>query len=134
MLATYDGSRDCPELSGDRTADELLDGFAGPLAGRPGWRLLAWHDGEPVGVVLFDAGTEPGVVEVSYLGLVPRARGRGWGDALARYAVRFAARDGATALALSVDARNDPARGLYARHGFRPTGRRAVYLARWPGR
>ena len=133
LLATHDGSRDCPELTGDRTPDELLDGFAGPLAGRPGWRLLAWSDGQPVGVLLFDAGTEPGAVELSYLGLVPGARGRGWGDALVRAAVRFAARDGAAALTLSVDARNDPARGLYARHGFRPTGRRAVYLAGWPG-
>jgi ribosomal protein S18 acetylase RimI-like enzyme len=133
LLATYDGSLDCPELTGDRTPGELLDGFAGPLADRPGWRLLARHWGEPVGVLLFDAGVEPGAVELSYLGLVPAARGRGWGDGLVRRAVRFAARDGAAALTLSVDARNGPARRLYARHGFREHDRRAVYLAAWPG-
>lgn len=133
LLATHDGSLDCPELTGDRTAVELVAGFAGPLAGRSGWRVLVRHGGESVGVVLLDAGCEPGVVEMSYLGLVPTARGRGWGDVLVRHAIRFAAEDGAAALTLSVDARNDPARRLYARHGFHPTDRRAVYLAAWPG-
>ena len=132
LLATHDGSRDCPELTGDRTPDELLAGFAGPLADRPGWRLLASHQGEPVGVLLFDAGTETHAVELSYLGLVPAARGRGWGDVLVRSALRFAAADGAAVLTLSVDVRNGPARGLYARHGFRETDRRAVWLAAWP--
>ena len=127
LLATYDGSRDCPELTGTRTPDEMLDGFRGVVGEREDWRFLIRHRGEPVGVVLFDVGTEPGAVELSYLGLVPAARGRGWGDGVVRYAIAFAARE-AAALTLSVDGRNDPALRLYRRHGFRESDRRDVYL------
>ena len=128
LLATYDGSLDCPEAAGTRTPDEMLDGFRGPLSLRAGW-YLAHHRGEPVGVVLFDPGTEPGALELTYLGLVPAARGRGWGSELVRFAVHRTAADGHHALTLSVDVRNAPALRVYERHGFRAYDRRDVYLA-----
>jgi ribosomal protein S18 acetylase RimI-like enzyme len=131
LLATHDGSLDCPELTGTRTPAELLDAFRGPLTMRPPWWYLARHVGEPVGVVLFEAGTDPGVLELSYLGLAPAARGRGWAGWLVRFAVGLAARDGDRALNLSVDARNEPALRLYRGHGFREYDRRDVYLAAW---
>lgn len=132
LLATYAGSLDCPEVAGTRTPDELLDGFRGPLTMQPAWWYLARRAGEPVGVVLFEAGTEPGGLELSYLGLTPTARGRGWGDELVRFALGIAAADRCHILSLSVDVRNDPARRLYRRHGFRELDRRDVYLAAWP--
>lgn len=128
LLASHDGSPDCPELTGARTAAELLDGFRAPPPARPDWWALARHAGEPVGVVMLDPGAEAGAVELNYLGLVPAARGRGWGEALVRFALRAAAADGAAALTLSVDARNAPARRLYDRHGFREADRREVFL------
>lgn len=128
LLATYEGSLDCPEAAGTRTPDEMLDGFHGPLNLRAGW-YLARHRGGPVGAVLFDAGTEPGAPELTYLGLVPAARGRGWGSELVRFAVHRTAADGHHALTLSVDVRNEPALHLYDRHGFRAYDRRDVYLA-----
>jgi mycothiol synthase len=131
LLATYADSRDCPELTGTRTADELVDGFRGPCAVRRDWWYVVRHEGEPVGVILFDIGLEPGVLGLNYLGLVPAARGRGWADWLVRFAARVAAADDARALTLSVDVRNAPARRLYERHGFRETDRRDVYLAAW---
>lgn len=131
LLATHDGSRDCPELTGRRSREEILAGFAGPLARRPEWWHLARVGGEPAGVVLFEVGTEPGALELNYLGLVPEARGRGWGEGLVRFAVAHAARTGHHALTLSVDERNEPALRLYRRAGFRPTDRRDVYLAAW---
>jgi ribosomal protein S18 acetylase RimI-like enzyme len=132
LLRTYDGSLDCPELTGTRTAAEVLDGHR-PSAGLPTERLwfLARHAGEAAGVVLFDAGTEPGALELAYLGLVPAARGRGLGGELVRYAVGHAAADGCHTLTLSVDARNGPAARLYHRHGFWEYDRREVWLAAW---
>ncbi|MBN9523234.1 GNAT family N-acetyltransferase [bacterium] len=133
LLASHDGSLDCPELTGARAPVELLDGFRGPSPARPDWWVLARHAGEPVGVVMLDVGAEVGAVELNYLGLAPPARGRGWGQELLRFALRAAAADGAAALTLSVDARNAPARRLYDRHGFRETDRREVFLWRAPG-
>jgi ribosomal protein S18 acetylase RimI-like enzyme len=133
LMQTYDGSLDCPELTGTRTAAEVLDGHR-PAGGAPTDRLwyLARSAGEPVGVVLFDAGSGPGERELSYLGLVPSARGRGLGGELVRFAVAHAA-DGCHALALSVDVRNEPAVRVYRRHGFWEYDRRDVLLAAWPG-
>jgi GNAT superfamily N-acetyltransferase len=132
LLATYRSSLDCPELTGDRTPEELLEGFVNPHAkSTPCWNLVH-HAGQPIGVVLLDAGAEPGTWELNYLGLVPTARGRGWGDLLVRFAVGQSAKAGATRLTLSVDARNRPALRLYERHGFQEYDRRDVYLASWP--
>jgi ribosomal protein S18 acetylase RimI-like enzyme len=131
LLATYEGSLDCPELNGSRTADELLAGFTGPLPMQAEWWFLAHDGGEPVGVVLLDAGIEPGVLELSYLGLVPPARGRGWGEWMLKFSVDVAIEEGCRAVTTSVDVRNEPARRLYARHGFRECDRRDVYLIAW---
>jgi len=132
LLATYTNSLDCPELTGQRGPSDLLDGFSGPgIPTSPGWFLVR-DTTRPVGVVLFDSGTEPGAVELNYLGLVPAARGKGWGDALVRFAIEAATSAGASALTLSVDTRNTPALRLYERHGFQEYDRRDVYLAFWP--
>ncbi|QDU18362.1 GNAT family N-acetyltransferase [Urbifossiella limnaea] len=128
LLRSHDGSLDCPELTGTRTEADLLAGFHAPPPKRPDWWALARHGGEAVGVVLLEPGTEIGAVELSYLGLVPAARGRGWGEGLLRFALRAAG--DARALTLSVDARNGPARRLYERHGFREADRREVFLWR----
>lgn len=133
LLRTYDGSLDCPELTGTRSVAEVLAGHR-PADGLPTERFwfLVRHAGEPAGVVLFDVGTEPGALELAYLGLVPAARGRGLGDELVRFAVGHAATDGCHTLTLSVDARNGPAERLYRRHGFWEYDRREVWLAVWP--
>jgi len=133
LLKTYDGSLDCPELTGARTDREVLDGH------RPAFGLAAdrfWHlacrAGEPVGVVLFDVGPDAGALELSYLGLVPAARGRGLGGELVRFAIGRAAGEGHRTLTLSVDVRNGPAVRVYRRHGFWEYDRREVFLAAWP--
>lgn len=130
LLASHDGSLDCPELTGVRTTADLLDGFRAPPPARPEWWTLVRHAGEPVGVVMLEPGTEIGAIELGYLGLVPTTRGRGWGEELLRFALRAAAADDARTLTLSVDARNHPARRLYERHGFREADRREVFLWR----
>ncbi len=131
VLATYDGSLDCPELTGSRSNEELLAGFSGVLSPCPRWWFVARHDTEAVGVILLEVGTEPGALDLSYLGLIPGVRGRGWSHSMARYAIGFAAAEENSTLTLSVDVRNEPALRLYARHGFREYDRRDVYLLSW---
>jgi ribosomal protein S18 acetylase RimI-like enzyme len=132
LLATYENTQDCPELTGSRTNEDLLSGFCGLVASYPKWWFLARHNGGPVGVVLLEVGTEPGALELNYLGLVPAVRGRGWSSSMVRFAIGFAAAEGTSAVTLSVDIRNEPALRLYARHGFREYERRKVFLASWP--
>jgi ribosomal protein S18 acetylase RimI-like enzyme len=134
LLLTYDGSLDCPELTGDRTPDELVDGFRGIGTLSCEWWYTVEQDGMPIGVVIWEPGTEPGVLELSYLGLVPAARRRGLGRALVDRSLAFARERDFSAMTLSVDARNELALRLYLRHGFREYDRRDVYLAAWPVR
>lgn len=128
LLSTYEGSRDCPELNGSRSPDELLEAFGNSGIAR--WFLVE-ADTTPIGVVLCDVGSEAGSIELAYLGLVPAARGRGFGDHLIRFVIREARSSGATTLTLSVDARNDPAVRLYRRHGFEDHDQHDVHLAVW---
>lgn len=131
LTATYEGSLDCPELSGTRTPTELLDGFRGH--GSTGeWWYRVEAAGTPVGVVIWELPAGSEVMELSYLGLVPAARGRGLGAALVRESFRFARGHGAHTLLLTVDGRNEPAVRLYHQHGFREEGRHDVLLASWP--
>ena len=71
--------------------------------------------------------------ELTYIGVVPGARGRGFGADLLNYAMAAAGLEGVAVLNVSVDARNTPAMRLYARHKFAEYDRRGVWLAAWPG-
>ncbi len=132
LLATHDGTLDCPELNGGRTPAELLDGFRQERPTNCAWWHTIDEGGEPVGVLLLDAGSEPLTLDVSYLGVVPAVRGRGIGATVLRFAHSIAAASGYATLSLSVDARNTPALRLYRRHGFVETDCREVWLTHWP--
>ncbi|MFZ8477881.1 GNAT family N-acetyltransferase, partial [Staphylococcus aureus] len=69
--------------------------------------------------------------DVSYVGIVPEARRRGFGRELMRKALIEARVAEATQLTLSVDVRNRPAWELYRRLGFEAFEQREVYLAIW---
>lgn len=126
LLATHEQTRDCPELNAPRAPAELLAGFTGAK----GAAYLARNGLEPVGVVLLES-PGPGAAELTYLGVVPSARGRGFGTELLTFALAEAGATGE--LNVSVDERNAPARRLYAKHGFAEYERRGVWLATWPG-
>jgi RimJ/RimL family protein N-acetyltransferase len=131
LLATQAGSEDCPELSAPRSAAEQRAGFQPAAVPGLAWGYTLDAGGAPVGALLFDTAAEAGAVEVAYIGLVPAARGRGLAGTLLALADRLAAGVGYGALTLSVDARNAPARKLYARCGFAECDRREVWLASW---
>jgi ribosomal protein S18 acetylase RimI-like enzyme len=128
LLQSYEGTGDCPELNDLRTIDEILASYRAV----PGCRLERWwlarENGTAVGVLILIQLEESPTWELSYLGLVPAARGRGLGTELTRNAVAEARRGAAGRMTLTVDARNGPAARVYAAQGFEEFERREVYL------
>ncbi len=130
MQATYEGSLDMPELEGTRSLKDILEGH------RAAGRLLAQHwwlgriPGEREAVAVLLMAEVPGREswEVVYLGLTPRARGRGLGRASLSYALELA-RPHVTRLELAVDLRNAPAVQLYQSADFIARDRKIVHLA-----
>lgn len=134
MALTYDGSLDMPELEGLRSLDDVLAGHQAAGRFAPGrWRLGRLPgDPDAAAVVLLSApeddlsGDSPW--ELSYLGLTPRARGRGLGRAALAHALELA-RPHTGRLELAVDSRNRYAERLYRDAGFLPFDRRDVHVA-----
>lgn len=129
LLQTHDGTLDCPELNAYRTPAELVAGFDLP-GGASAWHFLARAGTAPVGLVLLNPVERS--LELAYLGVVPEARGRGYGAGLVRRALHLAAGADFETVSLSVDVRNTPAVRLYTKCGFTEYERRGVWLATWP--
>ncbi|MBP3958627.1 GNAT family N-acetyltransferase [Gemmata sp. G18] len=125
LLATHIDSLDCPELNRPRTAAEIMRGFAETPHSE--WYLATRGD-EHVGLAIIEPGAE-GAIDLTYLGIEPTKRGRGFGSELLNFVITSVAYSGP--LNVSVDARNAPAMRLYARHGFAEYDRREVWLASW---
>jgi ribosomal protein S18 acetylase RimI-like enzyme len=130
LQATYVGSLDMPELEGARGLEDILAGHRAAGLFVPGRWQLGRLPGEPEAAAVLLLTAVPGrdAWEVIYLGLTPRARGRGLGCAVIRQALETA-RGHASVLELAVDLRNTPAVRLYGSTGFLPRDRRAVHLA-----
>ena len=131
LLETFEGSLDCPEVTGSRTDGEVLEGYLQEPAIPEQWFDVRL-DCEPLGVVLLDRSHDLAVWELTYLGIAPRFRGRRLGAELVKFALQQAANRGARAVHLSVDSRNAPALRLYQTLGFQASGEREVFLAHWP--
>jgi ribosomal protein S18 acetylase RimI-like enzyme len=115
---------DAPQAFGSRLADwrdAAEDRWRERLSIPGSVNLVAWLDGEPVGMA--SGVPEPGgAAELISMWVAPPGRGHGVGDALVRRVVQWAAASGARELRLSVADGNDPAAGLYRRNGFELTG------------
>jgi mycothiol synthase len=131
LLRTYEGTRDCPEINGVRSVDEILQGHRSQGVFDPERWCLA-HDGEePIGLILLAEVPEAEAWDVAYVGVVPEARRQGFGRDMLLHALRSAHTAGVAQVTLSVDGRNQPAWNLYTSLGFRPVEKRHVYLAVW---
>jgi GNAT superfamily N-acetyltransferase len=131
LLRTYEGTLDCPEISGVRTVDEIIAGHRAQGRFDPSRWWLISEGARPIGVVLMTEMPQTGDWDVAYLGIVPEARRRGVARELMNRAMTDAKLWGAHRLTLSVDGRNLPALQLYRDLEFVPYDRREVYLAIW---
>jgi mycothiol synthase len=131
LLRTYEGTLDCPEISGLRNVEEVIEGHQAQGRFNPARWWLALEAGRPAGVLLTTEMPQTGDWDVSYLGITPDLRRRGFGREVMNKALQEARMAGINRLTLSVDARNGPALHLYRNLGFVPYDCREVYLAIW---
>ncbi len=125
---TYVDTQDCPRLSGVRPMTDVIAGYRGTGTFDPGRWFLVRHGQTDVGCLLLAEHAPLKQWEVAYVGLVPEARGRGWGLATIRHAQFLARRARVGRLLLAVDAGNAPAIATYAASGFSAWDRRTVML------
>ena len=125
---TYLETLDCPQLGGVRDIGDVLDGYRATGSFDPARWLFVRHNGQDVGCLLLAAHPDVPQWELVYLGLVPEARGRGWGIEITRHAQWLARLADQPRLVLAVDALNAPAIAMYAAAGFVAWDRRSVYL------
>ena len=125
---TYEGTLDCPGLNGVRTIEDVLAGYRATGVFDPSRWLFVRHDQRDVGCLLLTnhAGAEHW--ELVYMGLVPEARGRGWGLEVTRFAQGLARQAGRSRLVLAVDALNVPALQMYSAAGFVTWDQKTVFL------
>jgi mycothiol synthase len=124
---SYQGTHDCPELNDVRGPAEVVEGYK--LQGKfdPENWFLVQSNSTDVGVLIL-AEHPPGETwELVYMGIVPSARGQGFGEAIVRFAIEQARNSSAERLVLAVDERNALALEMYRRVGFVMWDRRRVY-------
>ena len=128
LMASYDGSLDCPMIHGLRDVQDIIDGHRGHGHHDPNLWSLAEVDGELVGALLLNAVTDSKCMELAYVGVAPSARGKGLGGAFVQRAVEQSNDYGFAKITLAVDGDNLPAIRLYARWGFCETGQRLTMI------
>ena len=65
--------------------------------------------------------------ELTYFGLLPEARGQGWGTQVVERACSYAATAGAELLITTVDQANHPPLAIYRQLGFMPMENNEIY-------
>ncbi len=129
VLATYEGTLDCPGLIGLRRVDDILDGHMATGQFDPNlWLLVEDESGQPAATMLLNPLPLRRAMELVYLGLTPGFRGLGLGKTLLEYGLALARPNGATELVLAVDANNTPAVRLYTSLRFVTDTRKRAFV------
>jgi GNAT superfamily N-acetyltransferase len=130
FAATQQKTLDCANLNDPRTPNEILTGFRAIGTFHPNHWQLARHNGRPLGCVLLADHPRLDTMELLYLGLIPNARGQGYGRQLVRRAQWLAQCTGRGRLVAAVDAANTPAVQTYTATGFQTWQRRELFVRR----
>lgn len=126
--ATYQDTRDCPELNGVRRTEDVLAGYRATGEFDPARWLIVRHANRDVGCLLLADHPAQNNWELVYMGLVVSARGQGWGTQIARHALWLTGRVGRPQLVVAVDGANWPAVNMYESVGFRRWDTRQIYV------
>ena len=119
VKASYQDTLDLPLLNGVRDVQDVLIGYQAQGTFDPARWLIAQHDGVDVGCLLLADHPTEDAWELVYMGLIPSARGHGWGRQLIQHAQHLTQQAGRRRLFLGVDRLNLPALHLYQQTGFR---------------
>lgn len=124
--ATYVGSLDCPGLDNVRKIEDVLEGYRATGVFSPARWLIVRHQGQDVGCLLLTDHPDAESWELIYMGLIPSARGNGWGEQISHYAQWLTRQAGRPRLVVAVDEANAPAIRMYTAAGFDVWDRRIV--------
>lgn len=113
---SYIDTLDCPLLGDLRTGKAAVEGYLANRDQKHSW-WFAEVAGEAIGCFLLWE-RAPAIWELTYMGIIPSARGRKFGAVLLEAAIAVANQMGAGQLVLSVDRENQPATRLYHQRGF----------------
>ena len=132
LMNSYEDSLDCPGAQ-RRTRHRGSDGRPqSPGRHDPDHWWLVLAGAEAIGVAITTVMPETGDWDLSYLGIVPGARRRGFGREIVIHVLLEARAAGVSHVSLCVDGRNEPALQLYEALGFQLFDRREIFLALWP--
>ncbi len=125
---TYVGTHDCPELNGWRTGAQALAGHqaVGKFDARF-WKIYRVA-GREIGALLLSPHPDQNAWELVYMGLVPEARGNGYGRGMLLAGLYEARAAGMDSVFLAVDSRNQFAKNTYDGLGFTEIAVRAVHV------
>ncbi len=139
--ATYAETLDCPRLAHYRTAAQTLRGYYTSSAldpnlwyfvhsddGLAGCMILGNHRPSPSPSPANDTEQAAAVIEIVYMGLIPRARGQRRGIQFMQHAFRAAGDIGASRIILAVDQKNHHAREIYDDAGLQPMLSETVWV------
>jgi len=124
---TYESSLDCPALNGVRSAADVLEGYAAQGGFAADRWFFVGNDHQDMGLLILTEHSSNQSWELVYMGVVPEARGRGFGWQIVQFALWQARCAGAQRVVLAVDQTNQPALSMYGRAGFIVWDRRTVY-------
>ena len=128
LEASYENTLDCPALRGLRETRDILIGHRSTGVFDPAlWTLLRVND-QPAGALLLNPSPQQQSMELVYLGLAAKARGRGLGRMLLRHGLSLVAGRRERTMTLAVDERNAPALALYRAEKFRCVLRRVAMV------
>lgn len=125
--ATYEATLDCPGLSGVRAIDDVVAGYRAIGVFAPERWLFVRHSDQDVGCLLLADHPKEDLWELVYMGLIPSARGRGWGRQIVQHAVWLTGQARRSRLVAAVDAANLPALNAYRAAGFQCWDQRIAY-------
>jgi len=131
VLRTYQQTLDCPQLSGARDVNDVLRGYRDTGRFAPDHWQFVRHQARDIGCLLLADFPETGHMELVYMGIVPEARGHGWGIEIARHAMWVARQADRSRLVLAVDQQNTPALAMYELACFVTWERRTVFVRRF---
>jgi GNAT superfamily N-acetyltransferase len=132
ILASYQGTLDCPGLLGLRKIDDIIAGHQATGQFDPDLWLVLCEEDRPAAIMLLTRLPQRQAMELVYLGVSKPWRGQGLARRLVRHALHLAGGGEARQMLLAVDEQNSPAVKLYRDFGFRTTARKKAMILTLP--
>lgn len=116
----YRESLDVPEIEGVRSIEQTLEGYAvNQPSNTDAWFAISIQQSLAGCLILSVPSRRQ--AEITYLGLHPKFRSKGYGFEIMRFALQWMIEQNIELASLCVDCRNLPAIQLYQRFDFNPT-------------